>query len=119
MQKFKFSYDEGSDDLFLFSSASKSKGSIEIGDLILDFNSKKELVGLQIINASKFIQDVVGEQSFAIKDLLADLKACSVEVKVKSNLLIIKVCLASQAKEISPVFSVPRITETSPALAYA
>ena len=49
-QEFKFDYDESSDDLFLFSPKSKSKGSVEFGDIVLDFNNKKELVGIELIN---------------------------------------------------------------------
>ncbi len=42
MQKFNFSYDKENDDLFLFSPKSKSKGSIDLGQIVLDFNNKKE-----------------------------------------------------------------------------
>ena len=61
MQKFNFSYDKEHDDLFLHRPDSKSKGSVEIGNLILDYNSKKELVGLQIMGASKVLQDLTNE----------------------------------------------------------
>ena len=57
--KMNFSYDRESDDLFLYSS--KSKGSIEIGDFILDFNNRKELVGLELMNASRVLEDITGE----------------------------------------------------------
>lgn len=119
MPKFNFSYDKKNDDLFLFSPTSKSKGSVELGELILDFNSKKELVGIQIMKASNFIKDLVEEMdSSVIKQLLNGLQECRVDIKVKNNLLIVRVYLMSKTKEISPVLSVPSITETSPALAY-
>ena len=118
MSKFKFSYDEENDDLFLYNSNSRSKGSVEIGNLIMDYNNKKEFVGLQIINASKFLKDISnGETLNTIKKLLKNLKDCKMEVKPKNNLLIIKVYLFSKMKEISPVLSVPLISESSPALA--
>lgn len=120
MSKFNFSYDKENDDLFLFSPISKSKGSVELGELILDFNGKKELVGIQMMNASKFINDLVEQKdSSGIKQLLESLQECKVEIKVKNNLLIVKVYLISKTMEISPVLSLPSITETSPALAYA
>lgn len=119
MQKFNFSYDKERDDLFLYSPASKSKGSVELGDLILDFNGKKEMVGMQIMKASKFIRDLVEkEDSAAIRQILASLQECRVDVKVKNNFLVIRLHLVNKTKEISTVLSVPDIRETSPALAY-
>jgi len=119
MQKFNFSYDKENDDLLLFNPKSKSKGSVELGDLIFDYNNKKEFVGLQIMNASKLIKDMTNEDASSIKEVLNNLKECKVEAKLKSNLLIVKIYLNSKTKEISPVISVPNITNTSPALAYA
>ena len=119
MQKFKFSYDRENDDLFLYNPKSKSKRSVEIGDLVLDYNSKKELVGIQILNASKFIKDFVDVKGSSIKDILNNLEECKVDVKAKSNMLIIKIYLHAKEKDLSPVISVPRIVEKSPALASA
>jgi len=120
MQKFNFSYDRENDDLFLFSPGSKSKGSVEMGDLILDYNSKKELVGLQIMKASKMLREMTGGKSRdLVSEVLNNLKECKVDIRVKNNLLIVKVYLSSKANEISPVISVPSIREPSPALAYA
>lgn len=118
MRKVNFSYDKENDDLFLSIPKSKSKGSVELGDLILDFNNKKELVGIQIMNASKFVNDLINEKS-NVKSILSTLKECKLEVKVKQNLLIIKIFLVSKIKEIAPVLSVPNIKSSSPALAYA
>jgi len=119
MQKFNFSYDKENDDLFLFNPKSKSKGSVELGDIIFDFNSKKEFVGMQIMNASKIIKDMTTETANSIKELLNNLKECKVDVKSKNNLLIIKLNLLSKLKEVSPIISIPNIKETSHALAYA
>jgi uncharacterized protein YuzE len=119
MQKFNFSYDKGNDDLFLFHPSSKSKGSVELGDFILDFNNKKELVGIQIMNASKLISEMVSENISTIKGILNNLRSCKVDVKVKNNILIIKFYLLGQIKEVAPVISVPTIRESSPALASA
>jgi uncharacterized protein YuzE len=118
MQKFNFSYDRENDDLFLFSKKSKSKGSVEMGDLVLDYNSKKELVGIELANASRFIKDVTGENFAAVRKTLCSLKECKVDVKCQRNLLIIKIYLLGE-KEIAPVISIPSLKENSPALAYA
>lgn len=118
MQRFNFSYDEENDDLFLYNPKSRSKGSVELGDIILDFNNKKELVGLQIMGASRLIKELVGESINGIRSILSDLKECRVDAKVKSNLLIIKMCLLSRSRSISPVIPLPSIRKRSPALAY-
>ena len=119
MSKFNFSYDKENDNLFLFNPKSKSKGSVELGNIIFDYNSKKEFVGIQLMNASKLIKDMSGENSSVTKEVLNNLKECRVESKVKNNLLIVKIFLMSKIKEISSVISVPSIREPSPALAYA
>lgn len=119
MQKFNFSYDKENDDLLLFNPTSKSKGSVEIGDLILDYNNKKEFVGLQILNASKIIKDLLSKETVSsVKEVLSNLEECRVDIKPKKNLLIIKIYLKNKIAEIVPIISVPSIREASPALAY-
>lgn len=120
MQKFDFSYDVENDDLFLFNPSSKSKGGVEIGDITIDYNSKKEVVGIQMAKASSLIREMVeGKDAGEIKELLKNLNGCKVDIKARNNLLIIKVHLSSRTSEISPIISVPDFRETSPALAYA
>jgi len=119
MQKFNFSYDSENDDLFLFSNKSKSKGSVEMGDFIFDYNAKAELVGIQIMHASKILNEFVEEKSIEISKLLNNLINCKADIKIKNNLLIVKLYLLSKIKEISPVLSVPSITHSSPALLYS
>ena len=116
-QKFNFSYDEENDDLFLYKPRAKSKGSVEMGDLVLDYNSKKEFVGLQIMNASKMIKDMSNEEG--VLDVLVGLNKCKVETIQKEGLLIIKIHLFSESREIVPVLSLPNISVSSPALASA
>ncbi|MBU0461803.1 MAG: DUF2283 domain-containing protein [Nanoarchaeota archaeon] len=119
MPKFNFSYDKEQDDLFLSSPKSKSKGSVEIGDIILDFNGKKELIGIQVMHASKLMKDITAENisTSTIKNILSSIDKCLVEVKPHSNLLVIKLHIFSDVKDISSVINVPAITESSPVLA--
>ena len=120
MQRFNFNYDKGNDDLFLFNGKSKSKGSIELGSIILDFNNKMEIVGIQIMNASKFIKDTIGEYSLQdINQILNNLRECKIDLKINSNMLFIKMYFISTSnKEISYSLVAPQIKEQSPALAY-
>ena len=119
MRKFNFSYDKENDDLFLFISRSKSKGSVELGNVVLDFNNKKELVGLQIMNASKLFKDILSDNVNGIKSVLRNLKECKIDAKLKRNIMIIKIFLVSEKREIAPVMQVPTISRSSPSLAYA
>ncbi|MBN2052036.1 DUF2283 domain-containing protein [Candidatus Woesearchaeota archaeon] len=119
MQKDKFSYDPDNDDLLVYKAGAKSSGSVALGDIILDYDSKKELVGLQLRNASKIIRDFVNKSHEEVESVLAHLESCKLDVKAKNNLVIIRLTLIGLKNELSPVFSVPRIEESSPALAYA
>ena len=113
MRKFNFSYDEIMDDLLLYYPKSKSKGSVEFGNFVLDFNNYKELVGIQITEASKLIKEFVGVD---VKKLLKNLTDCKVNVKVDRNMLIVKIFLISKMGKASFVTPLPYIVEPSPAL---
>lgn len=119
MQKFDFSYDEQNNDLFLFSPLSKSKASVEFGDLILDFNGRKELVGLQLMHATKFLKKAALAQASEvhINEILRSLKRCEVQVNYHNRLMFIKLFLCGEKEELTQVFSIPSLTETSPAIA--
>lgn len=106
-RKFDFDYDLENDDLFLFNPKSKSKGSVEMGDLILDFNSQKELVGIEIINASKFMKNLVDETPLNLKKLMTNLKSCRVDVKLQNSVMLIKFHLFSETRALAPIISVP------------
>ena len=70
--------------------------------------------------ASKLIKEMINNQKITIiREVLYDIQECKMDVKVKNNLLIIKVYLCSKSNELSPIISVPSIKESSPALAYA
>lgn len=115
MHKFNFDYDSENDDLFVFNPKSKSKGSVVIGSLILDFNSKKKLVGIEIEGASSFLAATDKELT---KSMLSNLKACKVDIQIDNNLILVKLLLISQQKEtLIPIYA-PNIAKQSPALSY-
>src|SRR3989338_5675685 len=119
MQKYNFSYDKEQDDLFVYSPRSKSKGSVELGNLVFDYNSKKEFVGLQIARASKMTPQLSDMGAADIKEILSSLTGCKVEAKVQNNLLSIKLLLIGKTKEVYSKITAPVIRESSPAVAYA
>lgn len=116
IKKFNFSYDKENDDLFLFHPHNKSKGSIELGNLVFDFDKKKELVGLEILDASKTIVDLIEKKKASMIELLENLKECKIENINKDNLLIIKLSLTSKTQTLTPIFCLPSIQEPSPSL---
>ncbi|MBI2106730.1 DUF2283 domain-containing protein [Candidatus Woesearchaeota archaeon] len=114
MQNFNVSYDKEVDDLFLFSPKEKSKGSIEIGDIVIDMNNKKEVVGIQIMNAVELLIDLTEERLDPqyVENEINGLKKCKVDFKVKNNLLLIKMYIFKRPT----ILSVPCIKTPSPAL---
>lgn len=118
-RKFNFDYDVENDSLFLYDPKSKSKASIEIGDFIIDFNSKKEISGIELLNASAFFRDLKDEQITVNKELLSEIQECGVDITSKGNFIVIKLILVFKSKKklSTPVY-IPSINEPSPALAY-
>ncbi|RMF89996.1 MAG: DUF2283 domain-containing protein [Methanobacteriota archaeon] len=116
MADFEFDYDPEADSLFLYKKNGRSKGSVELGDLIFDFDYRLNLVAMQILNASGFIEEVTGEAD--VKELLKHLKRCEVKQRTHKNLLVITITLTAERKVQIPL-TIPNIKYTSPSLAYA
>ncbi len=119
MARFKIDYDRESDDLFLYSEK-KSKGSIEMGNLVLDFDNKGELVGIELFNAVQFLKDAIAKETGAQinKNFLSSLTSCFVSAKQQNNFLFLKIMLISGEIKISCPINTPLIEKTSPGLAY-
>lgn len=107
MQNTEFDYDPENDDLFMHLKDTKSKGSIELGDIIIDYNSKMKIVGIEIMNASKLIRDVANKNLELVKNILTNLESCKMEIKPSEKQVIIRIDLVSGSQEILPVVSVP------------
>lgn len=117
MVNFNVDYDKESDDLFLYSDK-KSKGCIEIGYLILDFDRDGRLSGIEILNATDFLADCVANGNEISKEFLSHLIKCEINVEYKNNFLFIKLLLVGKNVKIPCTISTPNITKTSPALVY-
>lgn len=118
--RFNIDYDEGSDDLFLYSE-NNSKGSIEMGDLILDLDAGGKLAAVEILNATKFLKDSIanGEEKLITDEFLLTLISADVGTKQKNNFLFIKITLTGRKGVVSCPINAPLIEESSPSLAYA
>ncbi len=117
--RFNIDYDEKSDDLFLYNDRD-SKGSIEMGDLILDFDSDGNLTPIELLNATTFLRDSVSdkEEKLVTGDFLLTLIGAEVFTKQQSNFLFIKIILTGKKDVISFPINAPLIGEASPALVY-
>jgi len=118
IRKFKFDYDYENDSLFLYDPKSKSKASIELDDLIIDYNNKKEVSGIELLNTSSFFKDISCNGFKVDKEALKDIKDCKIDIIPKNNFFIIKFILLFKSKKqvITPVI-IPKVTEPSYALA--
>ena len=119
LKKFNFDYDFENDSLFLYNSKSKSKASIEMDDIIIDFDSKKEVSAIELLNASNFFSGMESEGEETIdKNMLKDIKECKIDVIAKSNFLVIKLLLVFKSmKTLAAPMIVPGIHKPSPAVA--
>jgi len=118
-RKFNFDYDFENDSLFLFDPKSKSKASIELDDFIIDFNNRKEVSGIELLNASGFFNGLDLDGQKISKQILREIQDCKIEIIPKINFIVIKFLLLFKSKKLltAPVF-IPTINEPSPAVAY-
>lgn len=113
MVNYKFSYDSEHDDLFVYTDE-KSKGSVEMGNFVFDFNQDGKLVALEVLNASKTFAKLMEHSIRALKSL----KSCQIDAANMRNMIMIKISLFYENGEITTTLFAPRVTETSPALEY-
>jgi len=113
MKDFEISYDAENDDLFVYLKEEKSKGAIEVGNFIFDFDEKGSLVAMQIISASETLSKLLSKviQISEIKDF----KAEAVSIR---NMASIRFTMDHGSEKEAATIMVPRIVEKSPALNY-
>ncbi len=113
MKDFKFSYDEENDDLFIYLPDSKSKGAVEIGNFVFDFDNQENLVAIQILEASQVLSKLVSKiiELTKIKELKADI------INFR-NMAMIRLKIITDSEQESINMPIPRIKEKSPALNY-
>lgn len=113
MEKFDFSYDSANDDLFVYNKDRKSKGAIELGNFILDFDNSGNLVAMEITDASKVISKLVSKIV-----QLSRIKQMNVEIVNFRNMDAIQFEIITDAQNFKANVLVPNIREKSPALRY-
>ena len=113
MENFNFSYDEGNDDLFVYLEKKKSAGAVELGNFILDFDNKGDLVAMQILNVSEVLSKILSNIIEVSK-----LKEVKVEIINFRNMDAIKFSVSDGKTEEKTNLLIPHIREKSPVLSY-
>ena len=108
----KMSYDKEFDILAAhkgFRRGERFKGNIEIGDLILDISSKMRVVGMEIMNASKYLKGFL--EPIGTKRVLENLKDVRFTTMMKGESLTLSVTMIStignKDKRIPAMIAVP------------
>ncbi len=113
MQKFNFDYDLENDDLFIYLEGKKSSGAIELGNFVLDFDDKGDLVAIQIINASEVFKKILSKVTE-----INNLKKIEADIINFRNMEAIKFRVLTDSDEETVNILIPHIKEKSPVLTH-
>ena len=113
MQKFNFDYDLENDDLFIYLEGKKSSGAIELGNFVLDFDNKGDLVAIQIINASEVFKKILSKVTE-----INNLKRVEADIINFRNMEAIKFRVLTDSEEETTNILIPNIKEKSPVLTH-
>jgi hypothetical protein len=113
MENFNFSYDSENDDLFVYLEGKKSSGAVELGNFILDFDDKNNLVAMQILNITEVLSRIL---SNLIE--ISEIKEIKMDVVNFRNMEAIKFYISDGVNEETTNIFIPHIKEKSPVLSY-
>ncbi|MBU3923369.1 MAG: DUF2283 domain-containing protein [Nanoarchaeota archaeon] len=111
MMDFKIDYDLESDDLFVYLEGKKSKGAVEAGNFVFDFDEAGSLVAIQIMEASK----TLGILLTKIVEL-GNIREFRAEAMNYRNMASVRFTISDDKVSESANILVPRIIEGSPVL---
>ena len=98
-------YDSESDSLAICRAHKKSSFSLEIGDIIVDFDRNKEVVGIEFINATTLLS-ALAKQTLT-KNILQQITQSSFQTKHAGNNLIITFTLILPKTKIEEKITIP------------
>jgi uncharacterized protein YuzE len=98
-----FDYDAENDSLFIYKK-SKIKGSVDIGDIIVDISIDGKVIGIEMLNASEMLKNL-GIKS--PKEILNNIKSVSIRAIYKTDSITVYYSIISKAKEVSSSIAVP------------
>lgn len=98
-----FDYDPENDSLFIYKK-SKIKGSMDIGDIIVDISIDGKVIGIEMLNANEMLKNL-GIKS--PKEVLNNIKSVSIRAVYKADSIIVYYSIISKAREVSSSIAVP------------
>ena len=113
MKELKFSYEEENDDLFVYLENYKSAGAVELGNFVFDFDGDKNVIAIQIFEASKVLAKVVSK---VIE--LTKIKKIEAEVTNFRNMDAMKMRIITDSGTSEGTVMIPLIKGKSPSLNY-
>ena len=109
MQNFKYSYDEENDDLFLYLENSKSYGAIELGNFIFDLDENKNIIAMQILDASQVLSKLLSNLV-----QLNQIKEIRIGTNNFRNMRAVKMLLTTSSGKSEGVIALPDLDFESP-----
>ena len=111
MENFNFNYDSENDDLFIYLEGKKSSGGVELGNFILDFDEKGNLVAMQILNVSEVLSKILSK-------IITPSKITEIKIKIANfrNMDAIQFSISDDKTEEKTNILIPHIKEKSPVL---
>jgi uncharacterized protein YuzE len=103
MRETFFDYDPENDSLFIYKKT-KIKGSVEIGDIIVDISTDGKIKGIEMLNASEILKNLGLKNP---KEILNNIKSVSIRAIYKTDSIIVYYSIISKAREVSSSIAVP------------
>ena len=113
MIQFNIDYDSENDDLFVYLEGVKSKGAVEAGNFVFDFDENGDITAIQIMEASKTLKILLSK---IIQ--LSKIKEFKAEATNYRNMASIRFSVSDEYNTETANIIVPRIIQESPALKY-
>ncbi|HIH09511.1 MAG TPA: DUF2283 domain-containing protein [Candidatus Diapherotrites archaeon] len=109
--RFKADYDPDEDILYLYSEKNKSKGSIEFGEIVIDFTAKGDIVGLEIFDASHYLSEITNHR--LTKNSLLKASTANLSFLKKRGTTIIKMVIPLE-EELAATIAIQNLNYRSP-----
>ena len=113
MKKFDIDYDAENDDLFVYLPGVKSSGSVEMGNFVFDLDSKGNLVGMEVFDASEFFKTIFSKmiEMSKIREFRADV------INFRNTTNILRFSITTDSGTERDKIIIPRVVD-SPAVNY-
>ncbi len=83
---FRFDYDEKFDVLYLYKNGNSPAGGISLGNVSLDLDKNKEIVGVEILQATDLFALLMSKPKSTIRKALKSISRCRLKLLTFSNI---------------------------------